>query len=84
VVPGGAPAARCTTATKTLKRLRRSLKKLDRRIHKLRKRISHTDTAKKREAEVRHLKKLRKRRQKMAHRKHQAAHLVALSCGAAK
>lgn len=73
--------AGCATAKQTLKKLKRSLKKLDRRILELRRRIRHADQTKKRKAEVHHLKKLRKRRHKLAHRKHQATHLVTLSCG---
>jgi hypothetical protein len=84
VVPG------CTTATQTLAKLKRSLKKLDRRIHELRQRIRHAGSAKgantaarakKHRAEVRHLKKLRKRRHRLAHRKRAAKHLVTISCG---
>jgi hypothetical protein len=77
VVPG------CTTATQTLAKLKRSLKKLDRRIHKLRQRLRHDHraSAKKRHAELRHLKKLRKRRHRLAHRKRAAKHLVTISCG---
>ncbi len=75
--------AGCTTATRTLAKLKRNLKKLDRRIHKLRQRLrqNHRATPKKRRAELHHLKKLRKRRHKLAHRKRAAAHLVTTSCG---